>query len=454
MLPAWLPESERQPASFRPRGRHAVFLAGRHPLADAGYRAGGRLQSSGARRRKACPHGGQFQHLVADRRAKGFTVYQTYPSATNPAWWTTPYTAINPQRFRDVFDVQMNHLAEQGFVIALGFGHFNNSTNIPVDDLRRWARYLVARYGAHPVVWITCQEMNAPEDGGRNRIDVWRAVAEEIQRADGYGHPHSAHQWVLDARTRPLGNESWHDWFALQGGHRGSRLTPQARYAEYFAFQPARPVLETEAMYELVDCGGVRHRRCAALGVEGPVVRLRRLHLRGRRRVGAEMGSGRHAMDQLQSPDRRLVRRNGSARIAADDVAEAVLSRPPLAFAHAAFFRSRLGPVHRPRGIGPGHLRARSVRSLFLRPVPIAGHAAKPRSRRLLPADWFDPRIGAWTPIDMNLRADNGQWTIPPKPDGDWVLVVRPDRSSECGEGSSGERASARKPPADLNSHR
>ena len=206
---------------------------------------------------QTCPHGGQFQHLVADRRAKGFTVYQTYPSATNPAWWTTPYTAINPQRFRDVFDVQMNHLAEQGFVIALGFGHFNNSTRIPVDDLRRWARYLVARYGAHPVVWITCQEMNAPEDGGRNRIDVWRAVAEEIQRNDGYGHPHSGHQWVLDARTRPLGNESWHDWFALQGGHRGSRLTPQARYAEYFALQPVKPVLETEAMYELVDCGGV-----------------------------------------------------------------------------------------------------------------------------------------------------------------------------------------------------
>jgi hypothetical protein len=25
---------------------------------------------------QTCPHGGQFQHLVADRRAKGFTVYQ------------------------------------------------------------------------------------------------------------------------------------------------------------------------------------------------------------------------------------------------------------------------------------------------------------------------------------------------------------------------------------------
>lgn len=142
---------------------------------------------------KPCPHGGQFQHLVADRRAKGFNVYQTYPSATSPAWWASPYTTINPQRFREVFDFEMDHLADQGFVIALGFGHFNNSTKIPVGDLRRWARYLIARYGAHPVVWITCQEMNAPEDGDRNRMAVWHAVAQEIAACDGYEHPHSAH---------------------------------------------------------------------------------------------------------------------------------------------------------------------------------------------------------------------------------------------------------------------
>lgn len=108
----------------------------------------------------ACPYGGQFQHLVADRHARGFTVYQTYPSAASAHWWTIPCTQINPERFREVFDMQMDCLAAHGFVIALGCGHFNNSTRIPEADLCRWARYLVARYGAHPVVWITCQEMN------------------------------------------------------------------------------------------------------------------------------------------------------------------------------------------------------------------------------------------------------------------------------------------------------
>jgi hypothetical protein len=211
-------------------------------------------------RGKSCPFGGQFQHVVADRKARGFNVYQTYPQPNSDHWWTRKYDALNPERFRTVFDFQMDHLAAEGFVIALGVSHFHNSTRIDVADLRRWTRYLVARYGAHPVVWITCQEMNAPaHSGGKpfNRIEVWREVARVIEANDGYKHPHSGHQWVLDVTTSPLGQEPWHDWFALQGGHLNSGLTPQKRYKGYYDFTPTRPMIETEAMYERVDCGGV-----------------------------------------------------------------------------------------------------------------------------------------------------------------------------------------------------
>jgi len=110
------------------------------------------------------------------------------------------------------------------------------------------------------VVWITCQEMNAPAElHGKeaNRIAVWQSVARTIAECDGYRHPHSAHQWVLDVTTRPLGHEPWHNWFALQGGHRNYGLTPQTRYKGYYDFLPTRPMLETEAMYERVDCGGL-----------------------------------------------------------------------------------------------------------------------------------------------------------------------------------------------------
>ena len=89
-----------------------------------------------------CPHGGQFQHLLTDRLSRSFNVYQTYPNATSAHWWAEPFSCVNPERFRLVFDVQMNRLADAGLVIALGCGHFNNSTKIPEADLCRFARYL------------------------------------------------------------------------------------------------------------------------------------------------------------------------------------------------------------------------------------------------------------------------------------------------------------------------
>ena len=377
-------------------------------------------------RGEACPYGGQFQHLVADRREKGFTVYQTYPSATNPVWWAVPYTVINPKRFREVFDFEMNHLAEQGFVIALGFGHYNNSTRIPVDDLRRWARYLVARYGAHPVVWITCQEMNSPEDRGRNRIDVWRAVADEIERTDGYTHPHSAHQWVLDVDIRPLGKEPWHDWFALQGGHLGSRLTPQARYAGYFAFQPTKPILETEAMYELVDCGGVANTDKARQSAWKAM-------LCGC--AGYTYGAAGVWALKWDPADKRWTKYNhridgwyagmdlpGSRQMA-------ILKK---------FFQDLPWQKLTPRFSDPAWSQftdhEQSVLATCGRDLYVAyfyGEAASLGSlRNLAPdvsylAEWFDPRTGTTTPIASEIRTPDGQWLIPAKPTGDCVLVLR-----------------------------
>ena len=208
-----------------------------------------------------CPHGGQFQHLADVRREQGFTVYQLYPEFARRHWWTDDsHEHIDPARFRDVFDFEMDYLASKGFVLAVGLGHYTNSIRYGEQSLKRWARYVVARYGAHPVVWITCQEMNCPPElGGRKCNDqaVWERVAAEIARANGHRQPHSAHQWVLGPGERPVWHAPWHNWFALQGGHRGSGLTPLARYKAYRECEPVRPVLETEAMYEKVDCGGV-----------------------------------------------------------------------------------------------------------------------------------------------------------------------------------------------------
>jgi uncharacterized protein DUF4038/uncharacterized protein DUF5060 len=375
----------------------------------------------------ACPHGGQFQHLLADRKDRGFTVYQTYPSATATHWWTTPYTQVDPQRFQEVFDVQMDRLADQGFVIALGCGHFNNSTRIPATDLCRFARYLVARYGAHPVVWITCQEMNAPaEMGGKeaNRVDVWKKVAEEIHRVDGYEHPHSAHQWVLDVNTSPLAGERWHGWFALQGGHRGSGLTPKDRYAGYYHHEPTRPMLETEAMYERIDCGGLNStedaRRSAwkALLCGSP----------GYTYGAAGIWALKWGPDDARWKDYNYDIDGWYAGMDLPGAHQMTLLK--------TFFASlpwtELVPRFGDRAWADWKAPERCVLATIGNRLYLAycyGDTSEGTLRGLdagarYAAGWFDPRSGQMRIISKDFSAPDGVWEVPPKPDGDWVLRV------------------------------
>ena len=375
----------------------------------------------------ACPHGGQFQHLVADRLERAFTVYQTYPAATAGHWWITPFTQVDPRRFQAVFDREMDHLAASGLVIALGCGHFNNSTNIPEADLRRWARYLVARYGAHPVVWITCQEMNAPaEMGGKesNRMAVWHAVAREIAACDGYGQPHSAHQWVYDVATSPLGHEPWHDWFALQGGHRNSGLTPLERYRGYWDFQPARPLIETEAMYELVDCGGVNStddmRRsawkamlCGSAGYTYGGAGIWALKWDGAdtkwKDYNHAIGSWHEGMNMPGAAQMTVLKRFFTAL---DWTALTPRWRDPAWSTWNDPERNVLATI------------GDHVYLAYCHGDDATGKLAGLDRQATYTASWFDPRTGTSLLIADSIRPTTGAWNVPAKPAADQVLVV------------------------------
>jgi len=208
-----------------------------------------------------CGCGSQFRHLAADRLRKGFTVYQTYPDAAmndaggNPRrarWWTEPYAHLAPQPFRDFFDPMMDYLADHGLVIALGAGVHHLSSRMGRDALVRFTRHLVARYAAYPVVWFTGQEVDIEQDTPHS-LEHWRAAAETIAQGDGYHHPLSAH---MDSTGEPktFADRPWHSWFATQGGHKPRGIRSAAHYRSYWDYEPARPFVETEAMYEHVSC--------------------------------------------------------------------------------------------------------------------------------------------------------------------------------------------------------
>ncbi len=374
----------------------------------------------------SCPFGGQFQHLAHNRKLLGFTVYQTYPHAENPHWWTKRFSQIDPARFEAIFDIQMNYLAAEGYVIALGAGHFASSTRIPAADLRRWARYLVARYGAHPVVWITGQEINAPDDRGRNRTEVWNAVAAEIALRNSYRQPHSGHQWVVDVNVRPLGDKPWHTWFALQGGHRNSGLTPQSRYAGYYHFKPLKPVLETEAMYEGINAGGVvttgETRRSAWKAM-----------LCGC--AGYTYGAAGVWALKWDSADTRWKRYNQaiSSWHAGMKLPGADQMRVMKDF-FVALPWTELTPRFNDSVWARWKDNERCVLATLDNQLYVAycygatacGTLGNMKKNTPYEAHWFDPRTGRWTAKITVPGTINGEFHVPEKPDGnDWVLLVR-----------------------------
>jgi hypothetical protein len=106
-----------------------------------------------------------FQTLTADRLQKGFTAIQIIaglypdmpafdPRGANEAGfpWEANYTRINPAYF-EMADVRIRYLIDSGLVpcIVACWGYF--LPLMGVSKVKQHWRYLIARWGAYPVVW-------------------------------------------------------------------------------------------------------------------------------------------------------------------------------------------------------------------------------------------------------------------------------------------------------------
>jgi len=231
---------------------------------------------------------------------------------------------------------------------------------------------------------------------------------------------------VYDVDVAPLGQEPWHTWFALQGGHRNSGLTPQARYRGYYDYQPTRPVLETEAMYELVDCGGVNTtdaaRRSAwkALLCGSP---------------GYTYGGAGLWFLKWDADDPGCAQYNHAIGSWYEGMNLPGASQMT---ALKRFFTSVDWTALTPRFSDPAWAEWTDPERCALATIGNRLHLAYcygESSQGILKgldpqadyaASWIDPRTGGETPIAASVRAGaNGSWPVPAKPAGDWLLVVR-----------------------------
>jgi hypothetical protein len=212
---------------------------------------------------------GDFGTLTADRVRKGFTVIQIvaglYPDmpafderGANEAGfpWEENFTRVNPSYF-DMADLRIHHLVRSGLVpCILGcWGYY--LVWMGVEKMKRHWRYLVARYGAYPVVWCLAGEGSMPyylSDQRERDREIqrkgWTELAAYLRSVDPYNHPITIHP--TDSARNQVEDPSLLDIDMLQTGHGDRRSIPNTvrRVRESYSATPTMPVINGEVCYE------------------------------------------------------------------------------------------------------------------------------------------------------------------------------------------------------------
>ena len=113
-------------------------------------------------------------------------------------------------------------------------------TVVPPAEYARYCRYLVARYGARPAIYLV------GADGSGYEAQV-PAGGEEVERWDAYGQPTGIH-YRSHADNRAWQDAPWLDFQWCQTGHIGEHV-PE-RVADMWRNTPAKGVANGEPTYE------------------------------------------------------------------------------------------------------------------------------------------------------------------------------------------------------------
>jgi hypothetical protein len=215
------------------------------------------------------------QRLAQDRKAKGFNVIQLVaglfpdmhpfdPRGANEAGypWQTNYTAIRPE-YSDAADQRLLYLVDQGFtpVIVGAWGYFMPWMGVEKSEAH-W-RYLIARYGALPVVWCTAGEANLPwylakgfPYDDRGQVKDWTEVTRYLRMTDPFHRLITIHPTGIGrlSARHVMDDISLIDIDMLQTPH-GKRdaVAPTINTVrESYADKPVMPVINGEASFEML----------------------------------------------------------------------------------------------------------------------------------------------------------------------------------------------------------
>jgi hypothetical protein len=120
---------------------------------------------------------------------------------------------------------------------------------LPEDQAVLFARYMIARYDAHHVLWDLVAEGEFHGDGAR----YWQRVARAIF-ADGRCHPVTLHPYGMDWAFYDFVDEPWMDVAGYQSAHGDNeaylRWIPEGPPSSSWTLRPYRPFINLEPPYE------------------------------------------------------------------------------------------------------------------------------------------------------------------------------------------------------------
>jgi hypothetical protein len=208
-----------------------------------------------------------WARYLTDRASKGFTGVQfvttQWLAAAGNADLRLAYLGreriwIDPV-FYQWMDERIDALNAHGLVAApvpIWAAHWNKrtldlnpGTSLPDDQIILLVRYLVARYGAHQVIWILAGD----SDYRGERAERWKKIGRAVFGAQpsrlATMHP-AGQEWVADE----FRHEPWFSFNGYQSGHGDSdeamRWLVEGPPSQDWKTEPHHPIINLEPNYE------------------------------------------------------------------------------------------------------------------------------------------------------------------------------------------------------------
>ena len=375
-----------------------------------------------------CPkYDSQFRACVDKRVAQRFTVYESNFRDGLPEFkmfgrydefliQTENGLLPNISFLQSNPDPKMKYIADAGLVNAVGYS-WCSAISIP-NGIERYcllAKYLVARYGAYPIIWTLAGELPGYFPGTAKQMEEdWRHVALETEKWDCYNHLMTFHQATARPFLDTYIGESWYDFALTQGAH-GDEAFYSTMYSEFREKYPQIPIVEGECLYE----GATSNENFSRIITPDM---LRYIAWLNYQTGGCGYTYGCNGVWELQWEA-------GVGGIGWGDMAwwdglelpgadQLTLMRD--FYEKAQWWR--LKPIqglvksvnfgNRPGGWFTADDEMTTIVGYF---APFSGKSATIHgmSQRSYTAQWFDPETGAYTLIDADARPVNGSWSLP-----------------------------------------